>query len=80
MASITLRPLLDTRSLAAKCRPNVEALTALHATLVRERQELRSAGAEVDALERNRLAIVGCQWELSLALIERHVAPASHAA
>jgi hypothetical protein len=80
MVSITVRPLVDTRSLAAKSGPNVEALTALHATLVRERQELRSAGAEVEALERNRLAIVGCQWELSLALIERHLAPASHAA
>jgi hypothetical protein len=82
MASITLRPAVPARARAAGAPPNVEALTALHIALVRERQELRSGGAELDELERNRLAIVGCQWELSLALIERHLGspPASHAA
>ena len=30
-------------------------------------------------LERNRLAIVDCQWELSRALIERYLPPAAAA-
>ncbi|HZB23317.1 MAG TPA: hypothetical protein VE444_05675 [Gaiellaceae bacterium] len=44
--------------------------------LALERQELREAAAGVDALERNRLAIVAAQWELSHELIARYlVAP-----
>jgi hypothetical protein len=52
---------------------DVETLADLHAALVRERQQLRQVGAETDELERNRLAIVHCQWELSWALIERYL-------
>ena len=61
---------------------NVETLTELHTALVRERQELRSHGAALEALEQNRLAIVHCQWEISRALIERYLPPAGviHAA
>jgi hypothetical protein len=55
---------------------DVESLSELHAELVRERQDLRSGGANLVELERNRLAIVECQWELSQALIERHLPPA----
>jgi hypothetical protein len=69
MASTTLRS--RPRSLA----PNVEALTELHALLVRERQALRAGGAREPELEQNRLAIVRCQWELSRALIDRYLAP-----
>jgi hypothetical protein len=44
--------------------------------LALERQELREAAAGADALERNRLAIVAAQWELSRELIARYlVAP-----
>jgi hypothetical protein len=65
MASTTLR--------------QVESLADRHAALVRERQELRSTGAQLDQLERNRLAIVECQWQLSQALIARHLVPATAA-
>jgi hypothetical protein len=65
MARSTLRPARRTR--------DVETLSELHAALVRERQQLRMLGAEATELEHNRLAIVHCQWELSLALIERHL-------
>jgi hypothetical protein len=72
MARTTLRHARRTR--------DVETLGELHAALVRERQQLRSLGAESGELERNRLAIVHCQWELSRALIERYLpAPAAAA-
>jgi len=77
----TLRPVNAARA-GLGTRQNVETLTDLHTTLVRERQELRAEGAAIDLLEQNRLAIVHCQWELSLALIERYSPPAGaiHAA
>jgi hypothetical protein len=53
-------------------RPTVEALLARIDGLARERQDLRSRHAKRGALERNRLALVRSQWELSHALIERH--------
>lgn len=56
-------------------RRDVEALAERHAALVRERQQLRVGDAEANDLERNRLAIVHCQWELSRALIERYLPP-----
>ena len=72
MASTALRQLAS-----ARLRPiDVERLSDRHAALVRERQELRSAGAALGELERNRLAIVECQWQLSQALIARHLVPA----
>jgi hypothetical protein len=51
----------------------VEALLARIDGLARERQELRGRHATARALERNRLALVRSQWELSHALIERHL-------
>jgi prefoldin subunit 5 len=75
MASTTLRQLASARLLPA----DVEALSDQHAALVRERQELRSTGAALADLERNRLAIVECQWQLSQALIARHLVPATAA-
>jgi hypothetical protein len=69
MAGTTLRSARQTR--------DVETLSDLHAALVRERQQLRSLGAETTDLERNRLAIVHCQWELSRALIARYLRPAA---
>jgi hypothetical protein len=54
-------------------RTSVETLLARIDGLARERQELRGRGAAPRALERNRRALVRSQWELSYALIERHV-------
>lgn len=69
MASITLRPFAPARARIS----DVESLTDLHMTLVRQRQELRTTGAALLELEQNRLAIVQCQWELSRALIARYL-------
>ena len=75
MASKTLRQFVPARMPTT----DVESLADSHASLVRERQELRSTGAALDLLERNRLAIVECQWQLSQALIARHLVPATAA-
>jgi hypothetical protein len=77
MAVPALRRLVSSRRRAGQLDPDV--LTQLHTTLVNERQQLRSGGAAADELERNRLAIVECQWELSRALIERYLPPAAAA-
>ena len=45
----------------------------LIAELVAERQELRSTDAGAAAIERNRVDLARAQWELGLALIERHL-------
>jgi len=66
--------LVSSRALPAP-RLDLETLTQLHTTLVDERQQLRGKGAAAEELERNRLAIVECQWELSQALIERYLPP-----
>jgi hypothetical protein len=58
-------------------RHSVEALLARIDRLARERQELRGRRAAARALERNRIALVRSQWELSYALIERHMPRAS---
>ena len=68
-------PFRQHNSVAIECGP--ENLKQLHTTLVDERQELRRDGAPADQLERNRLAIVQCQWELSRALIELYLPPAA---
>ncbi len=68
MASVSLRSWVPVRS-----QRSVESLRDMHTTLVFERQQLRSEGAHIEDLERNRLAIVQCQWELSRALIELYL-------
>ena len=50
----------------------VEAFQDVLGGLVREREELRTGGADRAALERNRQAIVRVQWDLSRALIARY--------
>jgi hypothetical protein len=50
----------------------VEVLQDVLGELVREREDLRASGADPDTLERNRLAIVRAQWQLSHALIARY--------
>jgi hypothetical protein len=78
MASTTLRRLVSPRR-HSDGQTDLEDLKELHTKLVNERQELRSSGAPADELERNRLAIVSCQWELSRALIERYLEPGAAA-
>ena len=51
---------------------SVETLQSSLEALVRERQHLRSAGADGNELERNREAIVRRQRELGVALIARY--------
>jgi hypothetical protein len=50
----------------------VEELSELIERLVRERQQLRGAGAAHRRLEANRLELIRAHWALSGALIERH--------
>lgn len=78
MASTTLRRLVSSRSRQAD-EADLETLKKLHTKLVNERQQLRWNGAPAEELERNRLAIVNCQWELSRALIDRYLHPAATA-
>ncbi len=52
---------------------SVEVLQARIDELSRERQELRVAKAAEGELERNRLAIVEAQWDLSRALVRRYL-------
>jgi hypothetical protein len=52
----------------------VERLSERLGELVRERQDLRTAGADPWSLERNRLQIVDRQSEFGRALIEQHAA------
>lgn len=52
--------------------PPVETLQERLRHLLREREQLRTNGADRAELERNRRAIVDAQWELSRALIARH--------
>jgi len=73
-----MRPLRFRRRRVAQ---TVEALTELLGALALERQSLRETDANSVALERNRVAIARAQWELSYALIERHLAnPAAQSA
>jgi hypothetical protein len=53
-------------------RASVEELHARIAFLITQRQLLREDGADPDTLERNRRQLARCQWQLSLALIDRH--------
>ena len=48
----------------------IEQLNEEIRTLVRERQDLRTSGAEREELERNRREIVSRQWRLAHALGE----------
>jgi len=57
--------------------PTVEALTELLGSLTLERQSLRASDASPTALERNRVAIARAQWDLSHALIDRHLPAAA---
>jgi len=75
MAATSLRRVGFSRASSVR-KLDLETLKNLHAGLVLERQQLRSDGATAAELERNRLAIVNCQWELSRALIAQYLPPA----
>jgi hypothetical protein len=75
MRVTALRPANPSRSRRARDRHTVEALEGRIASAVGKRQELRTRGSSAALLERNRLEIVRWQWELSHALIARHLPP-----
>jgi hypothetical protein len=56
------------------CEPEVERVRERIGELIRERQELRTAGASRGSLERNRLQLASHQSELGRAFIEHHAA------
>ena len=73
MIAPVLRPGVPSRFRRGHTRPTVEALMARISGLTTERQSLRDEGADGARLERNRVELVRAQWELSHALIERHL-------
>lgn len=79
MSATVLRPAVPSRFRRGHTRPTVEALLAQISDLTMERQRLRELGASSARLERNRVKLARKQWELSHALIERHLSH-SHAA
>jgi hypothetical protein len=70
---MSLRHLRPARFRRRSSSTSVEGLTLRVGVLVAERQELRERGASATALERNRLQLARAQWELSHALIDRHL-------
>jgi hypothetical protein len=60
------------RRLARRRAASVEDLEAAIRVAVLNRQWLRERRADEYEVEANRLELVGLQWELSYALIERH--------
>lgn len=71
MTTIELRP---------DAPASVEDLISRIASLVLERQSLRSHDADSALLERNRIALVRAHQDLSRALIARHLPPKAEAA
>jgi hypothetical protein len=72
----SLRPLIS-RFVHDEPSSDVEALQREISSLCAERQRLRATGAPDRELEQNRLAIARLQWQLSHALIDRHMRPAT---
>jgi hypothetical protein len=70
---MSLRSLRPARFRRGRAAASVEALTLRVGLLVAERQELRERGVSAKALERNRVQLAKAQWELSHALIDRHL-------
>jgi hypothetical protein len=73
MNATALRPVRPSRFRRGHSRPTVEDLLGQIGALTAERQKLRDEGASGARLERNRIKLVRAQWELSHALIERHL-------
>jgi hypothetical protein len=72
----SLRP-LTTRFAPDASEKSVELLQTEISVLCSQRQHLRAAGAADGDLEQNRLEVARLQWELSHALIGRHVRSAA---
>jgi hypothetical protein len=68
-----LRPIAPSRFRRRPDVENVEALMERIQSLACERQSLRARGAGDLVLERNRVRIARAQWQLSYALIQRHL-------
>jgi hypothetical protein len=73
MIAPALRPSVPSRFRRGRTRPTVEALLDHISRLTAERQRLREEGARAARLERNRVELGRAQWQLSHALIERHL-------
>jgi hypothetical protein len=73
MNPAALRQMAPPRFRRRSRRATVESLMQEIADLAAERQELRDHGAASAKLERNRVKLVRKQWELSHALIARHL-------
>jgi hypothetical protein len=70
-----LRPIVPSRFRRRPAVENVETLLDRIQFLASERQSLRARGAADLVLERNRVQIARAQWQLSYALIQRHLPP-----
>jgi hypothetical protein len=75
-----VRPTVPSRFRRGHTRRSVEILVKEISDLTMERQRLRDAGVDGTRLERNRVRLARKQWELSHALIERHLPSDSQAA
>ena len=73
MNATALRPTGPSRFRRGHSRRSVEDLLGQIGELTAERQRLREEGANGVRLERNRIKLARAQWELSHALIERHL-------
>ena len=73
MNATALRPVRPARFRRGHSRRTVEDLLEQIGTLTAERQKLREEGVGGTRLERNHLKLARAQWELSHALIERHL-------
>jgi hypothetical protein len=73
MSATLRRPSLPSRFRRGRSRPTVEVLLEQISGLTAERQNLRDLGVDGSRLERNRVMLAKKQWELSHALIDRHL-------
>jgi hypothetical protein len=71
--STVLRPATPSRFRRGRTPHTVEALLEEISGLTAERQRLRELGVDTAKLERNRVKLARAQWQLSHALIERHL-------
>ena len=73
MSATLRRPSIPSRFRRGHSRPTVETLLEEISGLTSERQNLRDQGINGSRLERNRVKLARKQWELSHALIDRHL-------
>jgi hypothetical protein len=73
MSATLRRPSIPSPFRRGHSRPTVETLLEEISGLTSERQNLRDQGINGSRLERNRVKLARKQWELSHALIDRHL-------